>query len=109
MTARQYTIRSILLIYSAIATSTALIAAGLAPWIDPRYGLLLFLGAFVALLAAAAPAGSWLLCRVELVWDARWDEDGRPWAVLEAERITGQAAEPPELPPTGGETERITP
>lgn len=88
MTARSYAIWSIYLIYSGTATSVALIAAGFATWTGPRYGLPIFLGVFVALVAAAVLAGSRILRDVEQAWDAHWDEHGRSWAVLEAERAT---------------------
>lgn len=104
MTPRSYAIWSINLLYSGTMTSAALITAGLATWASPRYGVPIYLGVFVALAAVAALVGSRLLRGVEQVWDAHWDEHGRSWAVLEAERITGQAT-PPKLPPSGGETD----
>jgi membrane protein implicated in regulation of membrane protease activity len=94
VTARSYAIWSIYLLYSGTATSVALIAAGFATWTCPRHGVPIFLGVFVALAVAAVLAGSRKLRDVEQAWDARWDEHGRSWAVLEAERIAERATQP---------------
>lgn len=91
------------LVSSGTAASVAIFASGFATWISPRHATAIFLGVFLTLAAAAFPALCHMLRRAGQAWDALWDEDGRSWAVLEAEHITEQATEPPTLPPTGGD------
>jgi hypothetical protein len=88
---------------AGVATSVAMITAGFATWINPSHATAIYLGVFLALAAAAILVCSRLLGHAGRAWDALWDEHGRSWAVLEAERIAAQATAPPELPPPGGE------
>lgn len=52
-----------------------------------------FFAVLAVLCTAGAVAGGLLLDVFTGAWDAQWDQDGRSWAILEAEQIVQQAGE----------------
>lgn len=102
MSRRGWVLVALTLAYAAIVASGGAYAATLAayqaanptlPGSSLLEGMAVFTLAYAALAGAAMLPAWWLMPLYMKWWNARWDENGRSWALVEAEQAGREAGE----------------